>query len=359
VGGIFEGEGAHGPRRVPEDVVVQSVRPGTSGIYIYGVVRAGGPRDFGRIGIGEGATLVQTIECGELAAVCSWSPLLVYETLAREKTVKDLVVHQLVIEKVMGSCTILPVKFGTMGASEEEVTSFLQEGSALLCEQLARMQDHIELDVVASWDLSRVLAEVYRRNRQLQEKQRELSARGESVRIEEKIALGKFVSQALTEQKETYRQHILRTLVQAGTQTCLHAVASDEMIINAAFLLEKRREEQFHELVRDLDRHLEDAVNFRVVGPLPPYSFATILLERLDSAKLEEARKLFGCHGELSRRQVRAAYHRLVQKYHPDSGVAADIGQFHRIQAAYRTLNHVLSGGCLHVSVYQWEKDEQ
>jgi hypothetical protein len=340
-------------------VGVQSVRQAPSGIYLYGVVRAGGPRDFGRIGIGEGATLVQTIEFRELAAVCSQSPLLVYETLAREKTVRDLVVHQLVIERVMGSCTVLPVKFGTMGASEEEVTSFLQQGYELLCEQLTRMQDQIELDIVASWDLSRVLPEVYRKNRQLQEKQREVAGRGEGVRIEEKVALGRLVSQALQEQKETYRQQILRTLVQAGVQTCLHGVASDEMILNAAFLLEKKQEQQFHELVRGLDQGLQDAINFRVVGPLPPYSFATLLFERLNPATLEEARKLFGGPGQISRRQVRDTYHRLVQKYHPDTGGEADIQQFHRIQAAYRTLNHFLEGGCLHVSVYQWEKDDQ
>jgi len=342
-------------RRTHEKVGVHS----THGLYIYGVVRAGGACDFGRIGIGEGATLVRTIECGELAAVCSQSPLLEYGTLAREKTVRDLVVHQLVIEKVMASCPVLPVKFGTMSASEEEVSAFLQEGSLLLSEQLTRLQDQIELDVVASWDVARVLPQVYRTNRHLQEKQRELSARGEGVGIEEKIALGRCVSQALQEQKESYRQQILGTLGRAGTETCLHAVASDEMLLNAAFLLEKKQEEQFHRLVQDLDQHLEDAINFRVVGPLPPYSFATMLFERLDSAKLEEAREIFACHGEITRAQIRATYHRLVQKCHPDSGGEADIRQFHRIQAAYRTLNHLLSGGYLHVSIYQWEKDDQ
>lgn len=357
--GTFEREGMQSQRRIHEKVGVQSSRPTTHGLYIYAVVRAGGTRDFGRIGIGEEASLVRTIECGELAAVCSQSPLLEYATLAREKTVRDLVVHQLVIERVMGSCPVLPVKFGTMSANEAEVSAFLREGSVLLCEQLARLQDQIELDVVASWELARVLPQVYRANRQLQEKQRELAARGEGVGIEEKVALGRSVSQALAEQKERYRQQILGALGRVGTETCLHAVASDDMLLNAAFLLEKQQEERFHQLVQDLDQNLQDAINFRVVGPLPPYSFATILFERLDSAKLEEARQLFGCHGEISRSQLRATYHRLVQKYHPDSGGEADLRQFHRIQAAYRTLSHLLEGGCLHVSMYQWEKDDQ
>ncbi|HEY1348236.1 MAG TPA: GvpL/GvpF family gas vesicle protein [Ktedonobacteraceae bacterium] len=327
----------------------------TSGIYIYGIIPASGPGDFGDIGIGD--CRVRTIVCGQVAAVCSESPLVVYETLARERTVRDLVVHQRVIEKVMSACTILPVKFGTMVTSEQEVGDFLHEGSVLLAATLAEMQGQVELDVIASWELSRVLPQLYRKNRQLQEKQQEIAQSSQGVGLEEKVALGKLVSQALAEHRAHYRQQLLQVLARAATDTCLHGVVGDDMILNAAFLLQSRRQERFHELVQGLDQRLEDALNFRVVGPLPPYSFATILFERVDAAKLEEARTLFGCHGELTKRLVRDTYHQLVRRYHPDSGSEADARQFHLVQSAYRTLHTVLAGGQLHVSIYQWEND--
>lgn len=359
MGGIVHGDDARGQRTVREDVGVKSVEPATCGIYIYGIVWARGPRNLGKIGIGDGAgsAEVRTIAWQEIAAVCSESPLVVYETLAREQTVKDLVVHQLVIEKVMGDGTILPVKFGTMVASAEEVVGFLQEGYTLLSEHLSRLQGQIELDVVCNWELSRVLPGVYRRNRQLQEKQREVAGKGEGASIEEKVALGKLVRQALGEQREHYRQVILQALTRDVAGTCLHGVVGDEMIVNAAFLLDRTKEEHFHEVVRDLDQRLSDEVNFRVVGPLPPYSFATMLFEHVDAARLEEARALFGCGGELTTRLVRDAYHRLARQYHPDTGYERDVRQFHLVQSAYRTLNQVLAGGRLHVSVYQWEND--
>jgi hypothetical protein len=354
VGGRSEGDEVRGQHPLRgEERGVESIT--TSGIYIYGIVPATGPGDFGKIGIGD--SRVRTIVCGRVAAVCSESPLVVYETLARERTVRDLVVHQLVIEKVMSASTILPVKFGTMVTSEQEVGDFLREGSTLLAATLADMQGQVELDVVASWELSRVLPQIYRQNRQLQEKQQEIAHSGEGVRLEEKVALGKLVSQALAERKAHYRQLLLQTLARESTDTCMHGVVGDDMILNAAFLLESQREERFHELVHGLDHHLEDALNFRVVGPLPPYSFATILFERVDAAKLEEARALFGCHGELTKRLVRDTYHQLVRKYHPDTGGEADAGQFRLIQSAYRTLHTFLEGGRLHVSIYQWEKD--
>lgn len=359
MGGIVQGDDAQSRRTGRKDVGVKSAEPVACGIYIYGIVWAAGPRDFGKIGIGDGSAEVRTIAWQEIAAVCSESPLVAYETLAREQTVRDLVVHQLVIEKVMHDGAVLPVKFGTMVASEQEVVDFLQEGYTLLSEHLSRLQGQIELDVVCSWELSRVLPGIYRKNRQLQEKQREVAGKGEGAGIEEKMALGKLVSQALEKQKEHYRQVILQALTREVAGTCLHGVVSDEMVVNAAFLLASTKEEQFHRVVRDLDQRLEDAINFRVVGPLPPYSFATILFERVDAARLAEARALFGCSGELTARLVRDAYHRLARQYHPDTGYERDVRQFHLVQSAYRTLNHVLTGGCLHVSLYQWGHDLQ
>ena len=76
-----------------------------NGIYIYGIIKTSGPQEFGRIGIGDKASEALTIGFKDVAAVVSRSPLMVYDSLAKEKTVKDLVTHQFVIEKVMETFT--------------------------------------------------------------------------------------------------------------------------------------------------------------------------------------------------------------------------------------------------------------
>jgi len=145
------------------------------GIYIYGVIKTSEPQEFGEIGIGNnGASRVLTLGLQDIAAVVSRCPLKAYASLTEEMIVKDLAIHQLVIEKVMQRFTILPVKFGTMVEADDDVTTFLEKGSPLLNNELDKAKGKMELDVVAWWDLQKILAAISRHNEQVQAKQQEL-----------------------------------------------------------------------------------------------------------------------------------------------------------------------------------------
>jgi hypothetical protein len=330
------------------------------GIYIYGIIKTSGPQEFGEIGIGDKTpSHVLTVGFQELAAVVSNSPLMVYDSLTKEKVVKDLVIHQFVIEKVMERFTIVPVKFGTMVETEDEVIQFLERGYALLSNELGKMERKIELDVVAWWELPKILAAISRHNSQIQEKQQELALRGEKASIEDKVMLGQCIEQALKAEKASYHQLILQTLNQVTEDVCLHDLANDRMILNASFLLEKKNEESFHALIHALDQKLESNVNFRVVGPLPPYSFSTILLKKIDSERIEEAKKTLGLTGELTDKILRDAYHHLAKEYHPDKSSREDSAEFQLIHAAYRTLKGFLENGSIYVEVYRRKEDVQ
>jgi DnaJ-domain-containing protein 1 len=328
------------------------------GIYLYGVIQTNSQKEFGNIGIGENSD-VRTVTFKDIAAVVSVSPLTVYDSLAKDKIVKDLVTHQFVIEKVMECCTIVPVKFGTMVETEEETIQFLEKGYGLLGEQLQKMEGKIELDVVASWELPKILQAIFHSNSQIQKKQEEIARKGDKVGIEDKVTLGKLIEQALKTKKARYHQLILQRLEKRTCDSCLHDVASEEMIFNAAFLLEKNHEEAFNRIITLLDQELENTVNFRVIGPLPLYSFSTIIFERIDSHKIEEAKKIFGLNGDMTDKTIRDTYRELAQKYHPDKSSGEDSTTFHLIHSAYRTLKNFIENGLIHVEVYHWEKDFQ
>ncbi len=327
------------------------------GFYIYGLVRTGEPQEFGSIGIGNPASQVLTVGYQDIAAVVSASPLVVYDSLAKEKTIKDLVTHQFVIEKVMERFSVVPVKFGTMVEHADAVIAFLEMGYPLLSNELSKMEQKIEMDVVARWNLPKILAALPRHHLPVQEKQQTIALKGNNASVEDKISLGMVIEQALQAEKARYQQLILHALKAGATDARLHNLASDEMIFNAGFLVEKKDEHLFSAAIDILDRDLENTVNFRVVGPLPAYSFATILLERIDPRKLAAAKKLFGLDGEITAQAVRDTYHQLAQKCHPDKIAAAGALDFHLVHSAYRTLQDFAEKGLLHVGVYQWEND--
>jgi len=55
------------------------------------------------------------------------------------------------------------------------------------------------------------------------------------------------------------------------------------LILNAAFLVDRKAEKPFDEKVKDISRQYEDLLTFKYTGPWPPYNFVTIKL------KLEKA----------------------------------------------------------------------
>jgi DnaJ-domain-containing protein 1 len=331
-----------------------------NGVYIYGIIKTSGPQNFGEIGIGNiAASNVLTIGFKDVAAVVSNCPLMVYDSLAKEKVVKDLVTHQFVIEKVMQGFTIIPVKFGTMVETAADVIKFLEKGYVLLSNELGKMEGKIELDVVARWELPKILAAISRHNSQIQEKQQALALKGEKVSIEDKIILGQCIEQALKDEKARCYQWFLQTLKQGAEDVCLHDLADDKMIFNAAFLIEKTQEELFHTLVDSLDQKLENTVNFRVVGPLPPYSFSTLHFNRFGPDSIEKAKNTLGLTGELTDKTLRDAYRQLAKEYHPDKNSGEVSREFQRIHAAYTTLKNFIENGLIHMEVYRRKKDVQ
>ena len=331
-----------------------------NGIYIYGIIKTNEPQMFGEIGIGdEIASKVYSIMFKDIAAIVSRSPLTTYDSLNKEKVIKDLANHQLVIEKVMQHFTIIPVKFGTMVETEDEVVKFLEQGYALLSNELDKAKGKIELDVVVWWDLQKILAALPEHNEQIQAKQQEIALKGEQVSEEEKIILGHFIEQTLKTEKDRYQQVILQTLKQEAVEVCLHDSAGDKMILNTAFLLEKKNEGSFDLAVRNLDQKLENTVNFRVVGPLPPYSFSTIVFKKIDPERVKEAKKTLGLTGEITEKTLRETYHQLARKYHPDKKGDEDATKFELIHDAYSTLESFLEKGLMHVEVYRWKEEIQ
>lgn len=326
------------------------------GKYIYGVIKTEKPHKFGKIGIGSPASEVTTVWLNNLAAVVSESPWKIYNSVAKEETVKDLVTHQFVIEKVMEKFTIIPVKFGTMLESEDEVSKFLDKGFFFLRNTLRQMEGKIELDVVASWKLPQAAASLYRRSRLIKRKQAEITAKSDKATLEDKVALGKLVEKALNFKKVRFSKLITETLKKDTVDICPHELINENMVFNAAFLIEQQNEEFFNKALNLLDRKLEDTLKFRLVGPLPPYSFATVVIEKINPKEVEEAKKTLGLNGEkITAKTVSEAYKRLAKKFHPDKQGGRDPLHFSLINASYHLLKNFAEKGLIHTDIYRFE----
>lgn len=329
-----------------------------NGIVIYGIIEMNASLEAEIENVNRpGIPTVSPIKVKDIAAVISHKPAVTYNTLSTEQVMKDLAVHQAVLEKVMEKFTVIPVKFGTMLESEDEVITLLEKGYMLLHNLLQERAGKIELDIVAWWETQEILPVISRQNKQVREKQQEIAQKGDTVSQQDKVVLGQYIEQALQVEKERCQHLILQALQQEAEDVCTHSLADDQMVFNAAFLLARDHEAAFYQAIDALDESLQGRLYFRIVGPLPTYSFSTIQIHKIDPDRVKTAREILGLPTKITTKTVHAAYHKRAKEIHPDKqGAREDSKEFQRIHEAYLTLKSFTENGAIFPELYQYRQ---
>jgi hypothetical protein len=244
------------------------------GKYVYCIIRQGKPREFGNIGIGEGANRVYTVHHNDLAAVVSDTPIVIYDP-----TRENVLAHEFVNETVMREFTVIPMSFGTVFRSEEDVSELLRSTYQAFNDVLDKMQDKIEFGLKVLWDREKVIADIERSNDEIRRLKDEISRNAQSSTYFARMQLGRLIEAALEDTGNGFVADIHETLKRVAVASRSNKPIGDRMILNAAFLVEREHEKAFDEKVREVSRKYEDLLTFKYTGPWPPYNFVNIKLK--------------------------------------------------------------------------------
>lgn len=235
------------------------------GMYLYCIIKGNEGRNFGPIGIGDRGDVVYTIGYQDLSCVISSTPMTKY-VINRE----NMMAHERVIEEVMKDYTVLPVRFCTIATSAQEVRSLLRKRYVEFNSLLRDMDNKIELGLKAFWkDMDLIFQEIAGKN----EKVKRLKKKGAA------LELGKMVKSALEVKKEREGKQIINVLKGPAIDFRTNKVVGDNMIINAAFLVDRGREREFDNNMEDLEKEYAERINFKYVGPAPPFNFVNIVVK--------------------------------------------------------------------------------
>lgn len=306
-------------------------------IYLYGIVEGTEDADLDISGV-EGASTVRIVVGDGLGVVVSDYYGEEFRGLSKEELVRCLLAHQQAIERVMERHTVLPVKFGTTLDSPEEVRALVAQAHGDLVKALDLMRDKVEVEVAATWDINRVLHEVGQEEEVVRAREA-IAARG-SPTLEDKVRLGQVVKACLDRRRNAYRERMLDILRPLAISVVPNALVAEEMVMNVAFLVERVWQRELEERVRELDSLFDNEVTFRVIGPLPPYSFSTVEITRLSEEQVEQARQELELPGTFSEPEVRKAYRRLAAREQRKalSGMDAPVDRLVRLRRASEVL---------------------
>jgi hypothetical protein len=113
------------------------------------------------------------------------------------------------------------------------------------------------------------------------------------------------------------------------------------MVTNVALLLDATRQNDLDERLETLDALFNGRLQIRCVGPLPPYSFATLEIQTLPFEAVDAARQLLGLAEDVNTAEIKRAYRQLAAQAHPDLNPSAAHAAEHMeaLTAAYQLLS--------------------
>jgi len=340
--------------------------------YIYGIIEAVHP-DTKSFGVG-----VYTIPYQDISAVLSDSQFVNYTTLPKNQVAKYLLVHQQVIEKIMDSYTIIPMKLGTYAFNNREVEEILSKGYAIFKDVFMKINNKIEIDVVATWnDLNSIIKEIGE-GEEIKELKEKLMFKPEGVSSKDLIKMGSLIKNILDKEREKLASEIKDVLGKVSIDSREHGLMDDRMILNIAFLIDKDKKAEFEKRLDELNALYNESnppyppllkggqgglsgekIDFRCVGPLPPYSFYTAEVKKIRFEDIQWAREKLGLNYMAYREEIVKAYRSKANMYHPDKNIGASDTerQFNEINRAYKILLEYCEGDSCSFKEEEFEKN--
>jgi hypothetical protein len=244
----------------------------SSGKYVYCVIRSEQPLSFGPLGLGAEPAEVHTVHYRDICAVVSTTPIVV-----QDPTRENVLAHQRVNETVMQKHTVIPMSFGTVFKTDDDITELLRSAYDAFSDVLNKMQEKFEFGLKVLWDRDQIIREIEDEDEDIRRLKSEISSQKGSTYFA-RMQYGRLIDAALQSRTERYVAEIFSALRDVSVASRSNKPIGDRMIMNAAFLVSRETEQAFDARVKEIGQQYEK-LTFKYTGPWPPYNFVNIRLK--------------------------------------------------------------------------------
>jgi hypothetical protein len=245
---------------------------GSEGKYVYCVIRSDQPLSFGPLGLGPEPAEVHTIHFRDICAVVSNTPMVV-----QDPTRENVLAHQRVNETVMQKHTVIPMSFGTVFKTDDDIMELLRSAYDAFSDVLNKMQEKFEFGLKVLWDRDQIIREIEQEDEDIRRLKSEISSQKGSTYFA-RMQYGRLIDAALQSRTERYVAEIFTSLRSVSVASRSNKPIGDRMIMNAAFLVSREMEQPFDARVKEIGQQY-DKLTFKYTGPWPPYNFVNIRLK--------------------------------------------------------------------------------
>lgn len=302
------------------------------GKYIYGIIKGDGKVKFFTKGFFNKRPYAVTYN--NISAVITDAPIKIYE-----QDQKGLLSHNRVLDEVIKNYTVLPMRFGTIARSEDEIKNLLRSAYPVLTNRLTGIKDKVEFDLeINIMNEQSILNDILEKHKEIKDLRNKLIGQGKDAKMEDKLLIGKMIAVEVSKYKNT----LVKEIVIALKPYCSHckSIGGINILANITFLVYKSKMNNFESAIYKLGDKYGDRLRFKYTGPLAPYNFIELKLILINFNTVDTARRQLGLGQEATIRDIKEAYRRLAQEYHPDKnpGDRLKEEEFKKIAGSYRLL---------------------
>jgi hypothetical protein len=240
-------------------------------VWVYGVVPAGAAlEELERRG--DRLPEVWVVEAGDLAAIVGDAP-----QGDGKGTRNQALAHSRVLEAAVVDAPVVPFRFGIMVPGDQEVGSDLLDAyHDQLAERLKKVEGRVQMTLKVYYDENALLREIVENEPEIAELREAMGEGPEEATRDVRVRLGELVNNAVEQRRQRDSADILERLKPVSLAAVDEALEKEFMVLNAPFLVERDRQQEFEEAVEEVAQERQERMRFRLLGPMPAYNFIDV-----------------------------------------------------------------------------------
>jgi len=240
------------------------------GRYVYCIMEGGENQNLGSIGLF--GNQVYTINHIDISAVISKAPFK-----EMKPDVDNIIAHQRVVEASKNVTTTLPVRFGILFKSEQGVRKLLTKSYNDFKSKINKVKNKEEFGIkliLEKENIRKIQKQIIDESEEVKKIKNEISESGKGTAYFLNMRMNEAIKNEVLRKVEELGGEVHRELVSCSVDSCFLKVDLEDVILNAAYLVNKSEINKFDDKLEKLKKKYgTHGLIFHRSGPWAPYSF--------------------------------------------------------------------------------------
>lgn len=238
--------------------------PGRNGLYLYCIIPRQDAIKIENKGIDE--STIYTMEYKDIQAVVSNVQYKVYDA-----SFENIEIHENIVKELMNDCSVLPFNYGNVLKNKNDLYEFLKGTYLGIRKNLIKVKGKIEVGLKIFIKNEYLNDEI--ENQSIKKMKKQIMTMSGEQAMSYQVELGKMVKKALEQKQHELEIKIFKNLKQYSAHAKSNDCNTVNMVLNAAFLIEKDKLDLFTEKLNELTPPYDEKYTIKFTGPWPPYNF--------------------------------------------------------------------------------------